>query len=91
MQPPFTFSHAKQVTAGYGVSTVIFVASAFVAAPWRFVLLAFALIQEAGFTAAAPISEYVLRASGGNPSMAYGLTPAVICLRPSPCSPWRPG
>ena len=25
------------------------------------------------FTAAAPISEYVLRASGGNPSMAYGL------------------
>jgi hypothetical protein len=27
------------------------------------------------FTAAAPISEYVLRASGGNPAMAYGLTP----------------
>ncbi len=25
------------------------------------------------FTAAAPISEYVLRASGGNPSVAYGL------------------
>jgi low temperature requirement protein LtrA len=25
------------------------------------------------FTAAAPISEYVLRASGGNPAMAYGL------------------
>jgi hypothetical protein len=24
-------------------------------------------------TAAAPISEYVLRASGGNPAMAYGL------------------
>ena len=174
----FTLDHARQVTAGYGVSTVIFVASAFVPAPWRFVLLAFALIQEAGFlllrndersrdrkrdrtrergaqrparrrraeslramlkppvdparrvdaahlaerfglmiiillgevvvsvgssaveipvhgarywlgllaglvlaaalwwiyfTAAAPISEYVLRASGGNPSMAYGL------------------
>jgi low temperature requirement protein LtrA len=174
----FTLDHAKQVTAGYGVSTVIFVASAFVPTRWRFVLLAFALIQEAGFlllrndersrdrrrdrarepgekrparrsraeslramlkppadparrvdaahlaerfglmiiillgevvvavgasaveipvhgprywlgllaglvlaaalwwiyfTAAAPISEYVLRASGGNPSMAYGL------------------
>jgi low temperature requirement protein LtrA len=174
----FTFDHARQVTAGYGVSTVIFVASAFVSTPWRFVLLAFALVQEAGFlllrngertrdrkrdrtrepdaerpvrrrrteslramlkppadlarqvdaahlaerfglmiiillgevvvsvgssaveipvhgarywlgllaglvlaaalwwiyfTAAAPISEYVLRASGGNPSMAYGL------------------
>jgi hypothetical protein len=25
------------------------------------------------FTAAAPISEYVLRAAGGNPAMAYGL------------------
>jgi low temperature requirement protein LtrA len=174
----FTFDHARQVTAGYGVSAVIFVASAFVPTLWRFVLLAFALIQEAGFlllrndepsrgrrrvrsrepgaerparrsraeslrkmlkppadparrvdaahlaerfglmiiillgevvvsvgssavgipvhgarywlgllaglvlaaalwwiyfTAAAPISEYVLRASGGNPSMAYGL------------------
>jgi low temperature requirement protein LtrA len=45
----FTFKHAKQVTAGYGVSTVIFVASAFAPAPWRYVLLAFALIQEAGF------------------------------------------
>ncbi len=45
----FTFDHARQVSAGYGVSTVIFVAAAFVPAPWRFVLLAFALIQEAGF------------------------------------------
>jgi low temperature requirement protein LtrA len=45
----FTIDHAKQVTAGYGVSTVIFVAAAFVPVPWRFVLLAFALIQEAGF------------------------------------------
>jgi low temperature requirement protein LtrA len=38
------------------------------------------------FNAAAPISEYVLRASGGNPSMAYGLyagghlTPAFALL-----------
>jgi len=166
----FSSDQARQVAIGYSASTAIFTASAFAPSPWRYVLWAFALIQEAGFlllrsgerprtpgearparrsrtealrdmlkppadparrvdaahlaerfglmiiillgevvvavgasavevpvhdlrywlgllgglvlaatlwwiyfTAAAPISEYVLRASGGNPSMAYGL------------------
>ena len=166
----FAAGKAGQVTLGYGVSAAIFVAASLTPSPWRYPLLAFALIQEAGFlllrsgesprrrggerqhrpsrveavramfkppadpasrvdaahlaerfglmiiillgevvvsvgssavevpghgsrywlgllgglvlaaalwwvyfTAAAPISEYVLRASGGNPSMAYGL------------------
>ena len=167
----FSSDQARQVAIGYSASTAIFAASAFTPGPWRYVLWAFALIQEAGFlllrdgerrrrepggerparrsrtealrdmlkppadparrvdaahlaerfglmiiillgevvvavgasavevpvhdlrywlgllsglvlaatlwwiyfTAAAPISEYVLRASGGNPSMAYGL------------------
>ena len=163
----FTSDQGRQVAIGYGVSTVAFAVSAFVPGPWRYLLWAFALIQEAGFlllrngegrrkrgkerpsrteakramleppadparrvdaahlterfglmiiillgevvvavgsaavevpvhdlrywlgllgglvlaaclwwiyfTAAAPISEYVLRASGGNPSVAYGL------------------
>lgn len=167
----FTDDHGRQVAVGYGVSTVVFAASAIVPGPWRYLLWAFALIQEGGFlllrdgegsrerggergkerrsrteawramlkppddparrvdaghlaerfglmiiillgevvvavgssavevpvhdlrywlgllaglvlaaalwwiyfTAAAPISEYVLRTSGGNPTMAYGL------------------
>src|SRR6185437_13667538 len=168
----FGAGKARQVTLGYGASAAIFVAASFTPVPWRFPLLAFALIQEAAFlllrngaaprgrgrgagrrprpsraesvramfkppadpasrvdaahlaerfglmiiillgevvvavgssaagvpvhgtrywlglvgglvlaaalwwiyfTAAAPISEYVLRASGGNPAMAYGL------------------
>jgi low temperature requirement protein LtrA len=166
----FASGKTRQVVLGYAVSAAIFVAASFTPSPWRYVLLAFALIQEAGFlllrngertrargeerqsrpsraesvramfkppadparkvdaahlaerfglmiiillgevvvsvgssavevpvhgarywlgllgglvlaaalwwiyfTAAAPISEYVLRASGGNPSLAYGL------------------
>jgi low temperature requirement protein LtrA len=45
----FTAERARQVAIGYGVSTAVFVASAFVPSPGRFVLWAFALIQEAGF------------------------------------------
>ena len=45
----FTSDRARQVALGYGVSTVAFVIAAFLPSPWRYVLLAFALIQEAGF------------------------------------------
>ena len=171
----FTAGKARRVAIGYGLSAVAFAVSAFVPGPWRYVIWALALLQEAGFlllrneegaekrhgertgqhpparrsrlesmramlkppadpargvdaghlaerfglmiiillgevvvavaaaaagvprhdtwywlgllaglvlaaalwwiyfTAAAPISEYVLRASGGNPAMAYGL------------------
>lgn len=40
---------ASRVALGYGLSTVVFVASALVPGPWRYVLWALALIQEAGF------------------------------------------
>jgi low temperature requirement protein LtrA len=40
---------ARQVAGGYALSTVVFAASAFVPSPWRYLLWAFALIQEAGF------------------------------------------
>jgi len=171
----FTAGTARRVAIGYGLSAAAFAVSAFVPGPWRYVIWALALLQEAGFlllrneewaekrhgertgqhpparrsrlesmramlkppadpargvdaghlaerfglmiiillgevvvavaaaaagvprhdtwywlgllaglvlaaalwwiyfTAAAPISEYVLRASGGNPAMAYGL------------------
>ena len=171
----FTAGTARRVAIGYGLSAAAFAASAFAPSPWRYVIWALALLQEAGFlllrneegaekrhgertgqhpparrsrlasvramlkppadpargvdaghlaerfglmiiillgevvvavaaaaagvprhdtwywlgllaglvlaaalwwiyfTAAAPISEYVLRASGGNPAMAYGL------------------
>jgi low temperature requirement protein LtrA len=45
----FTAEHGKKVAIGYGVSAVIFAASAWVPSPWRYVLWAFTLIQEAGF------------------------------------------
>jgi low temperature requirement protein LtrA len=44
-----TAGRARQVAAGYGLSTVVFVASAFVPSPWRYLLWGFTLIQEAGF------------------------------------------
>jgi hypothetical protein len=34
---------------GYGLSTAVFVASAFVPGPWRYVLWGLTLLQEAGF------------------------------------------
>ena len=45
----FTTEHGKKVAIGYGVSTVIFAASAWVPNPGRHFLWAFALVQEAGF------------------------------------------
>ncbi len=45
----FTSDQGRQVAIGYGVSTVAFAVSAFVPGPWRYLLWAFALIQEAGF------------------------------------------
>jgi low temperature requirement protein LtrA len=39
----------RRVTVGYAVSTVVFVASAMVPSPWRYVLWAATLLQEAGF------------------------------------------
>jgi hypothetical protein len=45
----FTAGRARQVAIGYGVSTAVFAASAFVPSPWRYVLWGLALIQEAGF------------------------------------------
>lgn len=39
---------ARQVAGGYLVSTVVFAGSAFVPGPWRYLLWAFALVQEAG-------------------------------------------
>jgi low temperature requirement protein LtrA len=45
----FTSEHGKKVAIGYGVSAVVFAASAWVPSPWRYVLWAFTLIQEAGF------------------------------------------
>ena len=45
----FTADQGKQVAIGYGVSAVAFAVSAVVPGPWRYLLWAFALVQEAGF------------------------------------------
>jgi len=45
----FTTDHGKKVAIGYSVSAVVFAASTWVPSPWRYVLWAFTLIQEAGF------------------------------------------
>ncbi len=45
----FAASHGRQVTIGYGVATVAFIAVAFLPSPWRNVVLVLTLIQEAGF------------------------------------------
>jgi low temperature requirement protein LtrA len=44
----FTAGPARRVAIGYGFSTAGFAVSAFVPSPWRYVLWAFLLIQEAG-------------------------------------------
>jgi low temperature requirement protein LtrA len=44
----FTTGPARRVAIGYSVSAVGFVVSAFVPSPWRYLLVAFILIQEAG-------------------------------------------
>jgi low temperature requirement protein LtrA len=45
----FTAEGARPVSIGYGFSTAAFAASAFVPSPWRYLIWAFALLQEAGF------------------------------------------
>jgi low temperature requirement protein LtrA len=45
----FTAEGARTVSIGYGFSTAAFAASAFVPSPWRYLIWAFALLQEAGF------------------------------------------
>ena len=80
----FAFAKVRQATLGYGVSAAIFVAAAFVPSPWRYALLAFALIQEAGF----------LLLRNGERSRARGADAARAGRRPcGPCSsrpPTRP-
>lgn len=44
----FTTGPARRVAIGYSVSAVGFVVSAFMPSPWRYLLVAFILIQEAG-------------------------------------------
>jgi low temperature requirement protein LtrA len=45
----FTTEQGNRTAIGYGASAAAFVVSAFVPPPWRYVLWALALIQEAGF------------------------------------------
>lgn len=40
---------ARRASVGYGLSTVLFVVAALVGAPWRSIIVAVALLQEAGF------------------------------------------
>ena len=40
---------ARRAGVGYGLSTVLFVAAALVGTPWRSIIVAVALLQEAGF------------------------------------------
>ena len=45
----FTAGTARRVAIGYGLSAAAFAVSAFVPGPWRYVIWALALLQEAGF------------------------------------------
>ncbi len=56
-----TTGPARRVAIGYAFSTAGFVVSAFVPSPWRYVLWAFLLIQEAGLL----LLRYGERDSGG--------------------------
>jgi hypothetical protein len=74
------------VATGYGASTVIFTVSAFVPGPWRYLLRAFALIQEAGFLLLRNGERPRGRARNARPAAA-GLRPCETCSSRRPIQP----